>query len=275
MPDETPRIITLLTDFGLQDPFVGVMKGVALSVNPDARLVDLTHGIRAQDVLQAGYVLASSYRYFPRGSIHVFVVDPGVGGERRIIAAEIDGHIFLGPDNGLLTLLLQDVPMTQAVWVTREELFRQPVSATFHGRDIMAPVAAFLSMGNGLADIGEPVDDVMRIDISAPACRPRRDLQGEVICEDRFGNLITNVRLEDLQAMAGDGDYHACQVRVGERVINGIRRTYSDVAPGKALALIGSIGRLEIAVHMGSAAEITGGGAATKVCITMPGVVER
>ena len=258
IPGPSARIITLLTDFGVDDPFVGVMKGAILSVNPAAKIVDLSHGIGPQDVVQAGYVLVSSYLCFPKGTIHVAVVDPGVGSERRIIGVELDGHTFLAPDNGLLELLLQDHPITRAVWINRAELFRQPVSATFHGRDIFAPVAGYLSLGTDLADVGPIISDVFRGRVPSPTRTPYGLLQGEVICIDRFGNLITNIRAEDLATCIGKPDSAGCEVRAGERVIVGIRRTYSDVPPGKALAVIGSIGRLEIAVHMGNAAQLTG-----------------
>ena len=265
MNSVTAPLITLLTDFGLQDFFVGVMKGVILSANPHARIVDLCHGIAPQDVRRAGFVLAGAYSYVPEGTIHVCVVDPGVGSSRRILAAEIGGHVFLAPDNGLLSFVLEDQPAGRIIAVKRRRFFRDPVSTTFHGRDIFAPVAGHLSLGRDIGELGEPAGEIVRFDVPAPSLLPDGKLAGEVVCVDRFGNLITNIRREELEGLCGS--VRNCVVRIGRRRMRGVHRAYSSAKPGEMLALVNSLDRLEIAVRDGSAAEVTRRGAGESVFV--------
>ena len=246
-------IIALLTDFGTTDPYVAAMKGAALSVNPDAQLIDISHHIAPQDVAEAGYVLAASWAYYPAGTVFAAVVDPGVGSGRRILAAEVDGRVLLAPDNGLLTMVLDVSPPTRLVAVTNEAYFRQPVSATFHGRDIFAPVAAHLTLGVPLDDLGPVADGYERLEAAA-ARLSRLAIDGEVVHVDRFGNLVTSIPAADLGGWEDRLRIHLS----ADRHLDRLCRTYADVPPGEPLALIGSADLLEISVNGGSAAHLLG-----------------
>jgi S-adenosylmethionine hydrolase len=252
-------VITLTTDFGLADPYVASMKGVILSLNPRAVIVDVSHAVRPQRIEQGAFLLQASLPYLPPAGIHVAVVDPGVGTERRAIALRTPSATFAGPDNGVLSAALPDdlrsravepgtpVPLpegTSAVALTDPQYHRQPVSDTFHGRDIFAPAAAHLSLGVPLSDLGEPLEEV----IALPPFRARREpdgsLAGRIVHIDVFGNLITDVRAEDLTSTR-------LTVGIKDRQILGIQRTYDS---GRGLtALVGSTGFLEIALSGGSA----------------------
>ncbi|MCP4689677.1 MAG: SAM-dependent chlorinase/fluorinase [Desulfobacterales bacterium] len=248
-------VITLLTDFGLTDEYVGVMKGVILSVNPGAVVVDITHGIAPQDVVQAAYTLKSSYHYFPGKTVHVVVVDPGVGGDRDIIALQLKNHVFLAPDNGVLTPLIEDEAPETLVRVTNRRFFPGPVSATFHGRDIFAPAAGHLSLGASLTDLGPRVnrEDLIPLDIQPPT-RPRPgEWVGAVITVDRFGNLITDIEGARLTAEDFAGPDAEVVITIGSSRIRGLSTTYGDAPPFQPLALIGSRGYLEIAMNQGDA----------------------
>lgn len=244
-------IITLTTDFGLRDPYVGAMKGVILRQNPQAQIVDLCHFITPQSIHEAAFYLRGSWEYFPPGTIHVAVVDPGVGTKRSIIFARVGSHLFLAPDNGLLTELLEE---KAPVWKLDESRFALPsVGRTFHGRDIFAPAAGKLSGGLALEDAGTPTNEWTRAPLPVPKAKPG-ELDGEVLLVDRFGNLVTNLTEADLDT-AFRGDRSGVSVLLDATRIEGISGTYRDGAPGKPLALVGSYGHLEIAVPMGNAAE--------------------
>lgn len=240
----SPRTIALLTDFGARDPFVGVMKGVIARIAPAARVIDLAHEVPARDVRAAAVALWTAYRYFPPRTIFVAVVDPGVGTRRRILAAETSAGTFLAPDNGLLTLVLRAAPPKRAVAVTERRHRLPEVSATFHGRDIFAPVAARLARGLPLSRLGPRVREWVRLSFGEPERRAGR-VRGEVISIDRFGNAMTNIP----GAWARKGD--AVVIR-GRRVAP-VASAYADVPRGRAVAVIGSAGTLEIAVNGGSA----------------------
>src|SRR5262249_19353343 len=184
-------IVALLTDYGLQDPYAGVMKGALLSVNPQARIVDLTHDIPPQDVREGSRVLAAARGYFPDGTVFVAVVDPGVGSDRAIVGVETDRQVFLAPDNGLLSFLEDSI--VRMVRITEAKYFLKPVSKTFHGRDIFAPVAGHLTRGVDLARFGPPLKQLTPLEASLPRRTPDGGIQGEVVTIDRFGNLITNI----------------------------------------------------------------------------------
>ncbi len=244
-------VITLTSDFGLQDPFVGVMKGQILARFPGATIVDLTHDVLAHWPVEAGFWLARSFRYFPSGTVHVAVVDPGVGGPRAIAVVEGGGHVFLAPDNGLLANVVEvlEAPVLRqlgdgfiaSLGVTRP-------SATFHGRDIFAPVAAEIAAGRAaLERVGERVDELVPGWLEAPTVGAGQ-ITGTVVTIDHFGNLITNIEGELLHALA------RAQVRVAGLSI-ALHRTYTDVRPGDYLALVNSFGVLEIARAEQSAAE--------------------
>lgn len=247
------NLITLTTDFGLQDPFVGQIKGAILRRNLKAIIVDLTHAIEAHNILGGAVTIRSSYHYFPEGSVHMVVVDPGVGSQRAIIALKADDHMFVAPDNGCLTLIMRDKKVQAVHRVANPALFPAEISATFHGRDIMAPVAAALASGMTLNQVGPEIElaDCIQLDI------PRTQLDehgitGRIIGIDRFGNVrttITSANLSMYQPTSFAGIY------IGSHQINAISATYSDVAPGNLLALIDSAGHLEIAMNRGNAAQ--------------------
>ena len=269
--------IVLTTDFGLADPYVGVMKGVVLGINPGATLIDLSHQIQPQNVVQAAFVLGSSYRFFPADSIHAAVVDPGVGTSRRALLLVTPHGRFLAPDNGVLSHVLRDFlhdPPEQegtvaipdgleAYNLTNSGYWLNPVSQTFHGRDVFAPVAAYLSLGVSPQALGQPANEMAWLPAPQPVHRGNT-IQGEIINVDHFGNLVTNI---PASALAGDG----LQVSVKGRSISGLSQSYHGGARpsrGGLVALVGSYGLLEIAVRDGSAAQALEAGVGETVRVT-------
>ena len=251
-------VITLTTDFGYADAYVAAMKGVILSINPAATIVDLSHDVGPQDVRQGAFLLKTTVPYFPEGSIHVAVVDPGVGTERRALLVAAPKAYFLAPDNGLLSFVL-DGDDYRAYQLTEPSYWRHPVSSTFQGRDIFAPVAAHLSLGVSPEGMGRPIDDIYTFPFPHPRTLPDGSMEGEVLHIDRFGNLITSI---------GAGEVPRCplQVMVGGERIGGLGRSYAE---GEGLlALMGSSGYLEIALRDGSAARAVGAGVGTKVRVS-------
>lgn len=243
------RVITLTTDFGTRDWFVGTMKGVVLQINPRTAIVDLTHEIPQGDVRAGAFALMVGCRYFSKGTVHVVVVDPGVGGPRRTIAAQTADYIFVGPDNGVLSWALARERIKTVRQLEELKYFLQPVSRTFHGRDIFAPVAAYLSRGLPIQRLGREVKDWIRLPRPQPA-KSRGALRGEVIYIDRFGNAITNIPSEPGFTERSV----ACEV-VGRRKARcALAEFYGAVPANRAVAIIGSSGFLEIAVNSGSAA---------------------
>ncbi len=245
----TPLVV-LLTDFGLKDHYVGVMKGVMKDICPHLSLIDLTHEISPQDVKEGAYVLGVSYRYFPPGAVFLAVVDPGVGTERKPLALKAGDYFFVGPDNGLFTLVLKQEREFSARLLSNHKFFRPKISETFHGRDIFAPVAAHLACGAPFSALGPELKELVLLPWPEPRFEGRR-LIGAVVHVDRFGNLITNISEEDLS-----------RGRVARVLYRGLEipflRTYGLAQRGEALCLIGSDGFLEIAVAQGSAAEKLG-----------------
>jgi S-adenosyl-L-methionine hydrolase (adenosine-forming) len=260
-----PPIITLLTDFGLQDAYVGIMKGVILCLNPEARLVDLSHEVKPQEILSAALLLQSAWRYFPPGTIHLAVVDPGVGSHRRALAAACNGHFAVGPDNGLFSLIFADPKPEALISLENPHYFLPTISATFHGRDIFAPVAAHLSLGVPLTNLGPAISDPVRLDWPAPTYNETK-IVGEIIASDHFGNLISNIPFSDLTSWLQG---RSAKFQVQGREIPQLVTTYSNVLPGSWLALEGSHGYLEIACRNGSAARMldAGPGAKVEVCV--------
>jgi len=256
---QTSGVITVLTDFGLHDVYVGVMKGVILSIFPQARMVDLTHEIGPQDVEAAAWALLDAALFFPRGTVHLAVVDPGVGTERRAIAVFSRGHYFVGPDNGVFSGFY---PAESIVELTRPETFLPEVSATFHGRDIFAPVAARLASGMKPPELGEPVTDPVTVNMPRPV-EEDGVIIGEVVQVDRFGNLVTNVPA----SMVTEGAKPI--IEICDRKIEGMSVCYSAAVPGQAIALTGSCGRIEIACPGGSAAKVLGGRRGDRVEINL------
>jgi S-adenosyl-L-methionine hydrolase (adenosine-forming) len=239
-------VITLLTDFGLEDAYVGVVKGVLLGINPRAQLVDLTHAVPPQDVRRASLLLEGAWPFFPPGSVHLAVVDPGVGSARRPIAVAAGGHYFIGPDNGLLGFCF-DLPGARAVALTARRFHRHPVSRTFHGRDVFAPVAAQCSRGVRLEALGAPLRDPVRLPRSTPRRRGRR-VGGEVLLVDHFGNLLTTLVGSELPGPPAGG-----VLRVGGTRIRGLVGAYAERPQGALGALIDSSGQVEVFVREGSA----------------------
>ncbi len=239
------RLITLLSDFGLNDVYVGVMKGVIAQINPTLTIIDLTHEVPPQNIQSAQFNLISAYPYFPTGTVHVAVVDPGVGGARRPIAVERTDGILIGPDNGIFTGLLDQA--IRVVELTRAAYWRIPEpSNTFHGRDIFAAVAAHLASGASLTDVGEPIDPTILVQRPLPICIPTANrMMGSVQHIDRFGNVITNIPGNFIQNQSWS-------VAIGKRIIPGCQ-TYGEVKAGEPLALVGSHGWVEIAVNGGDA----------------------
>jgi S-adenosylmethionine hydrolase len=249
-------LIALLSDFGTREAYVGVMKGVILALAPEARLVDLTHEIAPQAVSEAAYTLVSAVDYFPSQTIFCCVVDPGVGSERRALAVQLaltrSSAVVVCPDNGLLTPLLARV--RQAVVLDNPRYHLVPVSATFHGRDIFAPAAAHLARGVPLGELGSPLSPEALVRLEWPEPQVQDDgFRAHVIHVDRFGNLITNLPGDWLSP-----PWERWEVRLAAQRIRGIRRTYAEVAPGEALAYVGSGGYLELAVRQGSARDAWG-----------------
>jgi len=255
------RLITLTTDFGVRDPFVGVMKGVILGICPDARLVDLTHEIERQDVRGAQLALESAVRFFPPGTIHLAVVDPGVGSARRPLALESGGQQFVGPDNGLFTFALAD-PGWTAVTLEAPRYRLPEVSRTFHGRDVFAPAAAHLARGVALAELGPPGGDLVRQPLPV-ARREGARLRGEVLAADRFGNLITSITVAQLAGAPG------VSVEVAGRSLGAPRESYLEGEADRAAPIMGSQGRLEIFVRDGDARTLLGAGPGTPVWVTL------
>lgn len=258
--------ITLITDFGLADGYVGAMKGVILSIVPHATIVDISHAVPAQDVLSAAWILYTAHSTFPRGTVHCVVVDPGVGSQRRAIAVQAGAHTFVTPDNGLLSYVLAREPLHMAVELTNPRFHHHPVSHTFHGRDIFAPVAAHIVRGVPLDELGPPIDQPVVWPLQHPEQDPEGALVGHVLHTDHFGNCITDLQIRSEKASLllinppGEGTEplpiprSQVQIEVGGCVLQGISRTYSDGPSGEPLALVGSSGHLEIALVGGSAA---------------------
>lgn len=256
-------VIALLTDFGYDDPYVGIMKGVMLGRTPDATFVDLGHRIGPGDVLQGALQLRSAVPFFPAGTTFLAVVDPGVGGARRPLAAKTGRGHFVGPDNGLLSLALADERVEMVVHLTEPHFHLPEVSHTFHGRDIFAPVAAYLAGGGDIRALGETVADYQVIHPPEPVRQDGR-ISGVILECDRFGNLVTNIPGAWLPSGA------PLSLRIAGHTLDGLQGTYSDVAPGKLLALIGSQGRVEIACRNGSAQDKLGIERGQAVSVTWP-----
>jgi len=250
-------VITLSTDFGWDDPYLGIMKGVILGINPRVILVDITQGLSPHRLLEAAFKLAMAADYFPKGTVYLAVVDPGVGGARRPIAVKTKTQTWIGPDNGLFTRILQAFPDFRAFHLTNPKYFLKPVSHTFHGRDIFAPAAAHLSRGLSLAVLGNPIFDPVLLDLPEPAVK-KTALIGRVLYADRFGNLITNLSREVMKDRMADRDIRDIRIRIGTRTIQGLHENYARGEPGRLLTLFGSSGYLEIACNLGSAAEMVG-----------------
>ena len=255
--------ITMITDFGLQDEFVGVMKGVILGIDPEATIVDVNHGISPQDITEAAYALQSAFRYFPKGSIHLAVVDPGVGTDRSIIAVEHAGYIFLAPNNGLLWPIIGGSLRHPVYRVENRRLFLPRVCRTFHGRDIFAPVAGYLSAGGDLKALGPvlPFEEVEPLQGGLMRLTGTREIEGVVVAVDRFGNLVTNIHQASLEAL----DKGNLVIYLDRHRIDLWAETYAAGKQGDPIAVLGSRDCLEIAVNRGRADQVLGVGRGSSI----------
>jgi S-adenosyl-L-methionine hydrolase (adenosine-forming) len=254
-----PPIVALLSDFGTQDHYVGAMKGAVLSVCPDAQLVDVVHDLEPHDVEAGSFVLAAAVDAFPTGTVFLAVVDPGVGTARRALAVQTEGHRFVAPDNGLLTLVLAGHGGARVHAITNAGLFRFEVSSTFHGRDVFGPVAGHLARGMPIEEVGPAVVDPHLLPVPVVRRRSDEEWEGEIVHVDRFGNLTTNVSDHDLrEILSRYGGDPTEVVVVVEGAVLPLVRAYGDVSEGEPCAVLGSSRRLEIAIHGGSAARILG-----------------
>ena len=242
-------LLTVTTDFGTHDGFVGTMKGIILSINPKVVVVDITHEIEPQDVFGAAFTLRNTCRSFPKGTIHLAVVDPGVGSRRRPILLHTENYFFVGPDNGIFSFVVEEGEAVYAVELTESKYFLAPVSDTFHGRDIFAPVAGYLSLGIDPSEFGPEVPDYVKISLPNPIVS-RDGIEGHIIHVDHFGNLVTNIDTESVDALRTRGDV---RIEAGSIALKSIAHSYSEVEEGSPLAIVGSTGFLEIAVNTGSA----------------------
>jgi len=241
-------VITLLTDFGLTDPYVGSMKGVILSVHPDIHIVDITHGITPQNVDEAAFVLKNAYAYFPENTVHVVVVDPGVGTQRAVLAVQTDRYLFLAPDNGVLKYIFHEEPECRVFRVTNASYFSEHVSRTFHGRDVFAPVAAHVARGLAPEKLGEPFHDYIKGTVKKPI-QETDEISGEILYIDQFGNAVSNI---DESLLTGR---EIKEIRIKGHTFHALCKTYHDVSTGQPLTLIGSSGTVEISVNRGHADE--------------------
>jgi hypothetical protein len=257
-------IITLLTDFGTSDYFLGAMRGVILSINPAVNIVDISHEIPPQDIEAAAFNLLCCYKNFPAGTVHVAIVDPGVGSNRKPIVVACAQQLFVGPDNGLFSWICEREEDWRAIQLTNEKFFRQPVSRTFHGRDIFAPVAAALSRGVAPREIGEPIAEIVRLDSLAPKSTGENRVEGRVIHIDRFGNCITNLTSEDFPI--------GSKLIIDHVEVTSFRQFFSESAGTSAelFAVIGSAGFIEIAAQNTSAAAILNARRGQKIVVILP-----
>jgi hypothetical protein len=256
----TPPPIALLTDFGTSDHYVGVMKGVIAGICPEARIIDLSHHVRRQDVTQAAFLLSASYSYFPDDTIFACVVDPGVGTDRDVVCARFQKRLFVAPDNGLLSILESENDMDSLYTVENDEYLLQGQEGsrtTFDGRDVFAPAAAHLADGVDPDDLGPPRGRLKDLSLPHPVKTAAGMLNGQIIHVDQFGNLITNISAATLQATFRTS-LQKVKVRIGGQTIDGISRGYADAEEGEVLALISSSGYLEVAVNQGSATDKLG-----------------
>lgn len=260
-------IITLTTDFGTRDYYVGAMKGVILDINPTAQLIDICHTVSSYDILEGALTLAHTYPYFPAGTVHVVVVDPGVGTARRPIVVTAGRHIFVAPDNGILSLVYAREGRVVVRHLTASHYFRQPVSPTFHGRDVFAPIAGYLSREVPVASLGEEITDYVRYSLRAPKQPAERTLQGTVLRVDHFGNLVTNIGPQDAPQLFATPPA-PFRMAVGKGEVNALRSTFAEGKPGEVFAILGSMGFVEIVAHRASAAQILAASKGSEVVLT-------
>jgi S-adenosylmethionine hydrolase len=252
-----PRIVTFTSDFGLDDAFVGIMHGVVLNISPATPMADICHAITSYDVLEGAWTIAQAYRFFPPRTVHVVVVDPGVGSARRAILAETESHVFVAPDNGVLSLVEAREPKFAVRHITAERYFLNPVSQTFHGRDIFSPVAAWLSKGIAPAEFGPEINDYLRLPVPVVERVGDNSLKGVVLKVDKFGNLITNIGEQEAPELFRNAS-PAVNILIAGKTLIRVCRSYAAGGEEELFGIIGSSGYLEIAAKQASAAEKLG-----------------
>ncbi len=257
-------LVTLTTDFGLTDHYVGAMKGVILSICPRTRIVDICHGVAAYDITEGAFTIAQAYRYFPRGTVHVIVVDPGVGTTRRPILVQAAGQYFVAPDNGVLSMIFAREKHKARV-ITNQRYFLKNVSRTFHGRDIFSPVGAHVANGVPAARFGKPIQDHLQRDFDKPQRTGRRAWTGAVLKVDRFGNMVTNFAASEFP----DLDQRSFEMAAGPRRVSAFAQNYEQYGPNEPFLIAGSAGYYEISVNQGSAARLLGCGSGAPLELTL------
>lgn len=262
--------ITLTTDFGLADHYAGTMKGVILRIHPEARIVDISHAVPAYDVRRAAFLIAQAWRFFPAETVHVVVVDPGVGSARRPILLEARGQFFVAPDNGVLSMVLADAGAGVVRWIESSEYFLESVSRTFHGRDVFAPVAAHLSLGVPPEKFGGKTENYLRLTLEQPVRTARRGWTGQIEAIDAFGNVVTNFSFEQF-AQVGQ---QAFEISIGMERVTRLVQSYAEAPVGELVAIAGSSGFIEIACNQGSAAGRLGVGTGAPVELRLLGPKE-
>jgi hypothetical protein len=265
-------IVTLTTDFGFNDHFVGTMKGVILNIAPNAEIVDICHSVQPYDILDAALTLAEAYNYFPTRTVHLVVVDPGVGTARRPIIAASDRHNFVAPDNGVLSLMYGKEERLHVRHASSDHYFLQPISNTFHGRDIFAPIAAYLAKGLDHEKFGPEINDYVRFNAPKPKPIDAKTLRGVVLKVDRFGNLITNFTPSDAPALFAP-NAAGFKITVGKREVTTMRTNYAEGAPGEVFGILGSMGYLEISSNRGAANQLTSAAKGTEVNVSLEGAL--
>jgi S-adenosyl-L-methionine hydrolase (adenosine-forming) len=264
----TQRLITFTTDFGLTEHYVGAMKGVIQSIHPFVTMVDITNAVQSYDILDGALAISQAYHYFPKDTVHLVVVDPGVGGPRRPIIVSAGSYQFVAPDNGVLSLVYEREERVSVRHITSEHYFHHPVSNTFHGRDIFAPVAAYLSKGVDVVKFGEEITDFVRFLAPKPKPAGPNVWKAVVIKTDKFGNLITNITPGDIPQLF-NGSAHPFKITVGKAEITTLCDSYSQRPPGELFVLLGSTGYLEISVNKGAASRLTGADKGSEVSVTL------
>ena len=270
--DKVPqqRLITITTDFGLTEHYVGVMKGVIYGINPGAAMLDISNAVQPFDLLDGALAISQAYAFFPKDTIHLVVVDPGVGSARRPIVVTAGQYQFVAPDNGVLSFIYEREENVVVRHITSQHYFRSPVSNTFHGRDVFAPVAAYLSKGVEASKFGDPISDYVRFQVPKPKSAAPNSWKAVVLKTDRFGNLITNITPATLPQIF-DGSGQPFKVTVGKAEIAKLCSSYAEGGPGELFAILGSSGFLEISTHKGSAARLAAADKGSEVNVTIAG----
>lgn len=262
------RLITLTTDFGVSEPYVGIMKGVIHRINPSAEIVDISHRVESFDILDGALSISQAYSYFPQDAIHLVVVDPGVGSARRPILVRAGAYYFVCPDNGVLSLVYEREKDVWVRHVTAKRYFLSPVSDTFHGRDIFAPVAAYLSRGEEDAHFGDPITDYVKFAVPRPRPLAPNVWRAEVLKMDKFGNLITNITPQALPQLF-DGSSPAFKIIVGKAQVTRLYSNYAAGEEGELFAILGSAGFLEVSANQNSASRLAAAGKGSELTITL------